>query len=60
MAETGIGADVCLERGCLPMLVNYHSPVPDVVDLEQRRVWDRRSKLAGIDFRPDEQVALLI
>ena len=59
MAETGIGTDACLERGCLPMLVHYYSPVPDIADLGQRRVWDSRSDLTGIDFRPEEQVAFL-
>ena len=60
MAETGIGTDACLEHGCLPMLVHYYSPVPDIADLEQRRVWDRRSGLAGIDFGTDKQVDFLV
>lgn len=59
MAETGIGTDACLEKGCLPMLVHYYSPVPDIEDLEQRRVWDHRSELAGIDFRVEQQLAFL-
>jgi hypothetical protein len=59
MAETGIGTDACLEGGCLPMLVHYYSPVPDIKDLEQRKVWDRQSDLAGIHFCPDRQVAFL-
>jgi len=59
IAETGIGAEACLQRGCLPMKINYYSPVPDIADLEQRRVWDRRSELSGIDFLPNQQLALL-
>jgi hypothetical protein len=59
MAHTGAGTDACLRRNCLPMPVHFYSPVPDLADLERRRVWDRRSDLAGIDFRPEAQVALL-
>ena len=59
MAETGNGTDECLEQGCLPMLVHYYSPVPDIGDLRARRVWDRRSPMAGIDMREPQQLALL-
>jgi hypothetical protein len=59
MAETGNGTDECLEQGCLPMRVHYYSPVPDIVDLRTRRVWDRRSPLAGIDMRAPQQLILL-
>jgi len=59
MAETGNGTDECLEQGCLPMLVHYYSPVPDIVDLRARRVWDRRSPMAGIDMREPQQLVLL-
>jgi hypothetical protein len=59
MARSGVGTDACLRYGCLPMPVHFHSPVPDLADLEQRKVWDRRSDLVGIDIRPDAQVALL-
>jgi len=60
MAQTGIGTDECLELGCLPVPVHFYSPIPDLKDLEQRKVWDRRSGLLGIDFRPQEQEALLL
>ncbi len=59
MAETGIGTDECLQQGCLPMLVHYYSPVPDIVDLKARRVWDRRSPMTGIDMREKRQLELL-
>ena len=59
MARTGAGTDACLRRASLPMPVHYYSPVPDLADLEQRDVWNRRSPLWGIDFRADAQVALL-
>ena len=60
MARTGVGTDRCLRLGSLPMPVHFHSPVPDLEDLERRKVWDRKSDLAGIDFRPEEQVAFLL
>ena len=59
MAQSGEGTDACLEQGCLPMLVHFYSPVPDIKDLEQRGVWDKRSALPGIDFRTEHQLALL-
>lgn len=59
MAETGAGTDACLELGCLPMRVHFYSPVPDIKDLERRRIWERRSPLAGIDFRSAAQLTLL-
>jgi hypothetical protein len=59
MAQTGEGTDACLEIGCLPMLVHFYSPVPDIKDLERRGVWNQRSDLAGIDFRVEQQLALL-
>jgi len=60
MARTGIGTDLCLRLESLPLPVNFHSPVPDLEDLERRKVWDRRSDLVGVDFRPDAQVAFLL
>ena len=59
MAETGNGTDACLKQGCLPMPVHYYSPVPDIEDLRARRVWDRRSPMAGVDMREAQQLALL-
>ena len=59
MAKTGLGTDICLKNGFLPMPVHFNSPVPDIYDLERRDIWERRSSLAGIDFRPEEQVQFL-
>jgi hypothetical protein len=59
MANTGQGTDECLEIGCLPMNVHFYSPIPDIKDLESRKIWEKRSELPGIDFRPTEQLALL-
>jgi hypothetical protein len=59
IADTGQGTDICLNNGFLPMRVHFYSPIPDLADLEQRKIWDKKSDLAGIDFRPDQQVRLL-
>lgn len=32
-AITGQGSNLCLKSGFLPLVVNYHSPVPDIKDL---------------------------
>ncbi len=60
MARSGVGTDECLKLGCLPMPVNFYSPVPNIQDLEDRKVWTKRSHLAGIDFRPEAQTDLLL
>lgn len=59
MASTGQGTDECLEIGCLPMNVHFYSPIPDIKDLESRKVWEKKSELPGIDFRPEQQLSLL-
>jgi hypothetical protein len=59
MANTGQGTDECLEIGCLPMNVHFYSPIPDIKDLESRKIWEEKSEMPGIDFHPDEQIALL-
>jgi hypothetical protein len=59
MAATGTGTDACLRRNCLPVTVNYYAPIPDLQDLEKRKVWDRRSDLTGIDFGTERQVRVL-
>jgi hypothetical protein len=56
IAETGDGTDECLQYGFLPMPVHFYSPVPEISDLEQRRIWDRRSDLAGLDLKISEQL----
>ncbi len=60
IARTGAGSDECLEAGCLPMLVHFYSPVPDLKDLAARDIWNRRSDLAGLDFRPGFQREFLL
>ncbi|MCX6056684.1 MAG: class I SAM-dependent methyltransferase [Chloroflexi bacterium] len=59
VAETGNGSELCLEQGCLPMLVHYYSPVPEIADLGRRYIWKEKSELPGVDFHPDRQVQIL-
>jgi len=59
MANTGIGTNQCLEAGCLPMNVNFYSPIPDLKELEVRKVWERKSGLPGIDFQIDKQLEMI-
>lgn len=42
------------------MPVHFYSPVPDLDDLRDRDVWNRRSELPGVDLRPEEQVKYLL
>lgn len=53
IAATGKASNLCLQEGFLPVPVHFYSPIPDLIDLEQRRIWDIRSELKGIDFRPE-------
>lgn len=59
VARTGVGSDLCLKRGFLPMPVGFYSPVPDIEDLVRRNVWGNISEMPGIDFRVGEQLSLL-
>jgi hypothetical protein len=59
VATTGKGSSLCLKNGFLPVPVNFHSPIPDIADLEERGVWNKRTELRGIDFREDKQIELL-
>jgi hypothetical protein len=59
IARTGVGTDICLKHGFLPLPVHFFSPVPDIEDLRRRGVWSRRSELRGIDFRVDRQLQFL-
>ena len=60
MAKTGVGTDDCLRWGALPMPVHFYSPIPDLRNLEERRIWDRQSALAGLDFHPEAQIEFLL
>jgi hypothetical protein len=59
MVQTGEGTDDCLKHGFLPMPVHFYSPIPDIQDLKERKIWDRVSELKGINFRVKEQLDYL-
>ena len=59
MARTGAGTDECLNNGSLPVPVDFYYPVPDIKDLDARKIWDKRSHLSGINFNLDFQLKLL-
>lgn len=59
VAHTGQGTDVCLKNGFLPVPIGFFHPIPDIMDLEKRNVWEKKSDLSGIDFRVEKQVSLL-
>jgi hypothetical protein len=59
MARTGVGTDACLAEGALPLPVHFYSPVPDIADLKARNVWGRRSRMEGVPFAPERQLAFL-
>ena len=51
VATTGKGSSLCVNNGFLPVPVTFYSPIPDIADLEERGVWNKRSEMKGIDFR---------
>lgn len=59
IAKTGKESDLCLKEGFLPIPVHFHSPIPDLEDLNRRKIWDVKSELNGVDFRVDDQISLL-
>jgi len=59
MASTGIGTDECMDKGCLPVLTHFYQPIPNLKELERRKVWDKVSDLAGIAWNPHEYLQYL-
>jgi hypothetical protein len=59
MAKTGAGTNQCLRHNCLPVPVHFYSPIPDIDDLERRKIWGKISQLEGIDFKIENQLAIL-
>jgi hypothetical protein len=59
MAQTGFQTDECLEEGALPVNVHFYSPIPDINDLKIRNIFEKKSRLEGIDFRISDQLDLL-
>jgi hypothetical protein len=59
VAFTGIGSNHCLKNEFLPIRVHYYSPVPNIEELEKRKVWDICSNMVGVDFKINEQIQQL-
>lgn len=59
-AILGHGSNICLEEGFLPVPVHFYSAIPDIKDMEYRKIWDSVSILPGIDFRQQAQVSLMV
>jgi hypothetical protein len=59
MAITGEGTDTCLKHGFLPVPVHFYQPIPDIPELERRKVWDRISKIRGIRFKPENYIEFI-
>lgn len=59
IASGGYGSSKCLKQGFLPVPVHFYSPIPDIKDLEKRRVWDQKSEMEGINFNHKNQLVLL-
>jgi len=59
MAKYGYGGNTCLRSNFLPLPVHFYSPVPDVKELKERKVWDKKSPMSGINFKITSQLALL-
>jgi len=59
MATSGEGTETCLKNGFLPVLVHFYQPIPNILDLEKRKVWDKESKLGGINFEPEKYLEFI-
>lgn len=56
MAVTGEGTDKCMALGFLPVPIHFYQPIPDINDLEKRKIWNKVSKLNGIKFEPSNYI----
>jgi hypothetical protein len=59
MALTGEGTDACLQHGFLPVPVHFYQPIPDIAELERRKVWEKTSAMKGIRFEPQEGIEFI-
>lgn len=54
MVISGIGTNVCLKFGFLPVPVHFYHPIPDIKDLKHRKIWSKTSKMGGIKIDKEE------
>ena len=59
IADLGYGSNKCIKKGFLITPVHFYSPIPDLKFLEQRKVWDKKSELHGINFNEKKQLVNL-
>jgi len=59
IADSGECSDDCLKYGFLPVAVHFYQPIPDIAELEKRKVWDKISKLKGLKFEPEKYLSFL-
>jgi hypothetical protein len=59
IANYGYGSDQCLNSGFLPLPLHYHSPVPDIRELQNKNYWvTSKSEMPGITFPVNQQLNL--
>lgn len=59
MAFSGAGSKKCINSKCLSMQVHYYSPIPDIDDLNERKIWDKTRVDDCIDLNMDFQRQLI-
>jgi hypothetical protein len=59
IARTGEDSEMCLKKGFLPVEVHFYQPIPDIEDLEKRKVWEKVSDLPGVKFTPQRYLKLI-
>ncbi|MGW8184829.1 MAG: class I SAM-dependent methyltransferase [Candidatus Moraniibacteriota bacterium] len=58
-ADSGDNTDKCLKKGFLPVPVHFYQPIPDIEDLEKRKIWEKVSTLNGIKFEPNRYLEFI-
>jgi hypothetical protein len=59
IAISGEGSDECLKRGFLPVPIHFYQPIPDIQELKKRNVWEKVSKLEGINISASEGLSFI-
>lgn len=58
IARTGIGSNVCMKFGFLPIPLHYYQPIFDPDDLKEE-LWQKAHQMPGIDLDIEEQLKFL-
>lgn len=59
ITKRGVATDECLKNKFLLVPVHFYSTIPDIFEMEKRNIWDRKSKLNGINLNTEKQLNLL-